>query len=188
MVDGSMEMSVIQKVILDRIISGQNKLSDFYGMFSYDIIEEEVEEICNDKKIKCEQKIINVFDIMVVGNFLMIDKRLTNDELNDFVSYIANEFPRNVEYQEYVDVLDSIIDSIKVDVNYLNRKIKTMKSREKNEKQETNITKKKKEMIAKQEELIIKRGYFKISLEEMQNIKKCLLQKPNPFHGKKYLL
>ena len=183
-----MEMSIVEKVMLDRISSRQNKLSDFYDIFSYDIIEKEVEEICEAKRIKNEQSVINLLDIMIVGNYLMINKKLSNDELIEFVGYIASEFPRNIEYQEYVDVLDSIVDYIKVDVSHLNKKIKTMKSCEKSEKQANNINKKKKEMIARQEELIVKRGYFKISLEEMQNIKKCLLQKSNPFHNKKYLL
>ena len=182
-----MKYSIIQNVMLEKILDKSYRLSDFYDVFAYDLIDDELELRLGDNYKRINHK-IDFIDVLYVGNYLLDNDLLTTEEKYDFVLYINDNFkPYYMRNEEFTTIYENIRNNIKIDIDYLNREIKRNKNQAKFASKLDELSSKVDYIKDDRKELIKSQNYTKISLSQLGKIR-FIMPFNKPKNKKKLLL
>ena len=140
-----MKYSIIQKMMIEKILDENSniKLGDFYDIFAYDLIEDDLQLRLGNNYNKIEHK-IDVVDITKVASFLINRNNLTTEEIYDYVLYLNDTFkPALMSNIEFLHAYENIIGKIKTEISTLDFEIKKHKKQEKVAKEIVSISNRK---------------------------------------------
>ena len=168
-----MKYSIIQKIMIEKILDENSgiKLSEFYEIFSYDLIEDDVEMRLGNNYNKIEHK-IDVVDITKVASFLINRNKLSTDEIHDFVLYLNDVFkPSLMSNSEFLYAYENISGKLKTEIGALDGEIKKYKNQEKMAKELVSISNRKEIAVDSKIKISSNKRFIKIAISELEKIR-----------------
>lgn len=182
-----MKYDLIQKIIIEKIedkvlikVKGSNsykneelKLSHFYKdetrYDAFDLIEDDLEQYGNNKYS------IDLYDILVVANYLIENDQFSIDEITDLILYLSYNFkPSYLKDENFMVVFNRLSNNIKIKLNCLSKEIKDYRNNDElflKKKQVNHIIN---DIQTKIDSLYREKKYIKISIQNMEQVKRNL--------------
>ena len=168
-----MKYSIIQKMMIEKILDENSnvKLEDFYDIFAYDLIEDDVELRLGNNYNKIEHK-IDVVDITKVASFLINRNKLSTEEIHSFVLYLNDVFkPSLMSNSEFLYAYENISGKLKTEIGALDVEIKKYKNQEKMAKELVSISNRKEIAIDSKIKISSNKRFIKIAISELEKIR-----------------
>ena len=168
-----MKYSIIQKMMIEKILDENSnvKLEDFYDIFAYDLIEDDVELRLGNNYNKIEHK-IDVVDITKVASFLINRNKLSTEEIHSFVLYLNDVFkPSLMSNSEFLYAYENISGKLKTEIGSLDVEIKKYKNQEKMAKELVSISNRKEIAIDSKIKISSNKRFIKIAISELEKIR-----------------
>ena len=168
-----MKYSIIQKMMIEKILDENSniKLGDFYDIFAYDLIEDDLQLRLGNNYNKIEHK-IDVVDITKVANFLINRNKLSTEEVHDFVLYLNDVFkPALMTNSDFLYAYDNIIGKLKTEIGALDFEIKKYKNQEKVAKELVSVKHRKEIAVDSKTKLSSNKRFIKIAISELEKIR-----------------
>ena len=168
-----MKYSIIQKIMIEKILDENSgvKLGEFYDIFAYDLIEDDVELRLGNNYNKIEHK-IDVVDITKVASFLINRNKLSTEEIHSFVLYLNDVFkPSLMSNSEFLYAYENISGKLKTEIGALDVEIKKYKNQEKMAKELVSISNRKEIAIDSKIKISSNKRFIKIAISELEKIR-----------------